>query len=247
MGFEDWVEVPLVDFVRSARQREFFAEDCRAFCPRNNLELMGEVEIYRIGQQSRIEDVIVCLGGKSLKGRIGLGRSGSRIFFSPDSVCQVDIRSWRTAYFFVGPAATINNARIVLDDAQVYIGHDAMLSDEILIQAGDQHSIWNLDLISVSNADQAPIIVGEHAWIGRRATLLPGAQVGCGAIVGTASVVTGEIPPFGLAVGVPARIIRERVTWSRNIAWFSPSERDFLVRRAGVAKADLAGSARNAL
>lgn len=229
-SFDDWEQVPLVDLVKT-RQRDFFGANCFAFCRRGNSAAFGELEIYRIGAQSKIEDVVLCAGGKSLKGMIGLGRSGSRIYFGSDSGCQVDIRVWRDATLYVGPHTTINNARIVLDDSQVYIGSDAMLSDEILIQAGDQHSIWNLDDNTVANVDQPPIVVGEHAWIGRRATLLAGASIGCGSIVGTAGVVTGEVADFALAVGIPARIIKQHVTWSRNVEWFSPRERDFLARR----------------
>jgi acetyltransferase-like isoleucine patch superfamily enzyme len=110
-----------------------------------------------------------------------------------------------------------------------------MLSDEILLQAGDQHSIWNLDDNSVAIVEQPPIVIREHAWIGRRVTLMAGASIGCGSIVGTASVVTGEVADFALAVGVPARVIKQHVTWSRNVEWFSPLERDFLARRRPLA------------
>lgn len=233
-AFDDWEQVALVDLVKT-RQRDFFGANCLAFYPRGNSSAFGELEIYRIGAQSKIENVVLCAGGKSLKGMVGFGRSGSRIYFGSDSACQVDIRVWRDATLYVGPHTTINNARFVLDDSQVYIGSDAMLSDEILLQAGDQHSIWNLDDNTVANVDQPPIVIREHAWIGRRVTLMAGASIGCGSIVGTASVVTGEVADFALAVGVPARVIKQHVTWSRNVEWFSPLERDFLARRRPLA------------
>ena len=52
--------------------------------------------------------------------------------------------------------------------------------------------------------------IGEFAWIGASAILLPGARVGHHAIVGAGAVVTREIPPYALAVGVPARVVRDR-------------------------------------
>jgi acetyltransferase-like isoleucine patch superfamily enzyme len=242
-SFETWVQRPLVDFVNSPKQREYFAPSCSLLYPHDTVPELKELDIYRIGLQALIEDVRFCLDGAQLKGVIGLGRSGSKFFFSRDSNCQIDMRAWRAARLFVGAKATINGARIVLDDGQVYLGADAMLSDEILIQAGDQHSIWDLETKKVLNKHQQPIIVGEHAWIGRRVTLLPGAVIGCGSLVGAASVVTREIAPFSAAVGVPARVVKQRVTWSRNVEWLSPQEREFLARRNPTAETPvIAGS-----
>lgn len=56
------------------------------------------------------------------------------------------------------------------------------------------------------------IIVEEDVWIGINVTLLPGAHVGRGAIIGACSVVTKEIPPYAIAVGNPARVIK--IKWS---------------------------------
>lgn len=55
-----------------------------------------------------------------------------------------------------------------------------------------------------------PVIVGDAAWLGDDVLLLPGAVVGTGAVVGAGAIVTGEIGPFELAVGVPARAIDRR-------------------------------------
>jgi len=53
-----------------------------------------------------------------------------------------------------------------------------------------------------------PIHVGRGAWLGARVVVLPGVNVGAGAVIGAGAVVTRDIPPNKLAAGVPARIIR---------------------------------------
>lgn len=53
-------------------------------------------------------------------------------------------------------------------------------------------------------------IIGNDVWIGYEATILPGAKIGNGAIIGARAVVAGTVPPYAVAAGNPARIIRMR-------------------------------------
>lgn len=53
-------------------------------------------------------------------------------------------------------------------------------------------------------------VVGNDVWIGQNATILPGVHIGDGAIIGANSVVAGNIEPYTIAVGDPARPIRRR-------------------------------------
>jgi maltose O-acetyltransferase len=53
-----------------------------------------------------------------------------------------------------------------------------------------------------------PVRIGDNVWLGVRVIVLPGVAIGDGAVIGAGSVVTGDIPPRALAVGVPARVLR---------------------------------------
>jgi putative colanic acid biosynthesis acetyltransferase WcaF len=55
-----------------------------------------------------------------------------------------------------------------------------------------------------------PIEIGEDAFVGARAFLLPGVSVGPGAVVGACAVVTKDVPPWAVVVGNPARVVGER-------------------------------------
>ncbi len=57
---------------------------------------------------------------------------------------------------------------------------------------------------------KAPIYIGKNTWLASRVTVLKGVTIGEGAVVGAGSVVTSDIPPFTVAAGTPARIIKER-------------------------------------
>jgi acetyltransferase-like isoleucine patch superfamily enzyme len=58
--------------------------------------------------------------------------------------------------------------------------------------------------------DRGEVHVGRHAVVGANSVLLPGVNLGEGAILGAGSVATGDVPPWTIAVGAPARPIKER-------------------------------------
>jgi acetyltransferase-like isoleucine patch superfamily enzyme len=53
-----------------------------------------------------------------------------------------------------------------------------------------------------------PIVIEENAWIGFGAIILPGVTIGRGAVVGSKTVVSTDVPPYAVVVGSPSRIIR---------------------------------------
>ncbi len=58
--------------------------------------------------------------------------------------------------------------------------------------------------------DEADVVIGDDVWIGARAIVLPGAQIGDGAIIAAGSVVRGTIPAMAIAAGAPAKVVGER-------------------------------------
>ena len=52
--------------------------------------------------------------------------------------------------------------------------------------------------------------IGHDVWIGHGAIILPGRKIGTGAVIGAGAVVTKDIPAYAVAVGNPARVVRER-------------------------------------
>lgn len=52
-----------------------------------------------------------------------------------------------------------------------------------------------------------PIEIQDNVWIGARAVILGGARIGEGSIVGAASVVDFEVPPYSIVAGNPARVV----------------------------------------
>jgi virginiamycin A acetyltransferase len=57
---------------------------------------------------------------------------------------------------------------------------------------------------------KSAVVIGNDVWIGHGAIVLKGVRIADGAIIGAGSVVTRDVPPYAIAVGNPARIIRKR-------------------------------------
>ncbi len=103
----------------------------------------------------------------------------------------------------------INNNLTLHCFTLIEIGEDVAISEQVIIRDSDNHII-------TSNKNQEmtkPIRIGNHVWIGIRATILKGVALGDGAIVAAGAIVTRDVPERCLAVGVPARVIKEDITW----------------------------------
>lgn len=90
----------------------------------------------------------------------------------------------------------------------ITIGSGVLISEQVLIRDSDDHQILN----QIKNVTK-PIHIGNHVWIGMRATILKGVTIGDGAIIAAGSVVTADVPANCLAAGVPAKVIRENISW----------------------------------
>ncbi len=53
-----------------------------------------------------------------------------------------------------------------------------------------------------------PVFIDEKVWIGESASILPGAKIGRCSIIGAMSLVNSEIPPYSIAIGCPARVVK---------------------------------------
>jgi acetyltransferase-like isoleucine patch superfamily enzyme len=94
----------------------------------------------------------------------------------------------------------------------VEIGDSALIADAVYISDFD-HRFADLERpIKDQGITKARVRVERDVWLGTKVTVCRGVVIGEGAVVGANAVVTRDLPPFAVAVGAPARIIRDRRT-----------------------------------
>lgn len=100
----------------------------------------------------------------------------------------------------------INFGAVILDGAKVKIGRKTLIAPGVHIYTAkhplniEERRVWE---------DCLPVTIGEECWIGGHATICPGVTIGDRAVIGAGAVVTKDIPADTLAVGNPAKVIKE--------------------------------------
>lgn len=113
----------------------------------------------------------------------------------------------KNAVLHFGGGYINSNAQIVCNQS-ITFGNGVAIADGVLIRDCDDHDVQYEGYKKV-----APVVIGDHVWIGQRATILKGVTIGENAIVAAGSVVTKDVPANTIVGGVPAKVIRENVTW----------------------------------
>ena len=118
----------------------------------------------------------------------------------------------------IGAGTSVGGANFICGEStEILIGEDCMFSWGVEIRSTDSHAIFDMDTDERINK-ASNIELGNHVWVGAHATLLGGARVGSGSIVGIRSVVSKAFQQENVViVGVPARVTRERVRWERPL------------------------------
>lgn len=95
---------------------------------------------------------------------------------------------------------------------EVRIGSRVLMGSRVYISDHSHGSTTEADIQTPPNErpirSKGPVIIEDDVWLGEGVAVMPGVKIGHSSIIGANAVVTKDIPPFSLAVGVPARVIK---------------------------------------
>lgn len=142
--------------------------------------------------------------------------AGSAVHLAPRTFFNgLAIRAAGGGAVRIAEHCTFNGVELVaFDGPSILIGRDCMFSSEIRVMTTDHHVIRDAATGERINPPE-DVVIGEHVWIGRGVQILKGARIGDGSVIGARSLVTGEVEPGCLALGVPARPVRSGIVWER--------------------------------
>ncbi|MEE2638197.1 MAG: acyltransferase [Acidobacteriota bacterium] len=98
----------------------------------------------------------------------------------------------------------------IFSGGRVRLGKNTLVAAYTYLVGGDHlHDRTDVPVLDQGRVAKG-IEVDDNVWLGAHVVIADGAHVGRDAIIGAGAVVRGEIPPFQIAAGVPARVIRDR-------------------------------------
>ncbi len=158
-------------------------------------------EDVSIGEYSFLD----CLANRGV--RIGTHTSIDRNLWL---TCGGTLEDDTHGYVVIGNYSYIGCNAVLGAGGGIQIGNHVLIGQSVNIHA-ESHEYLNLERpIADQPISYQGVAIGDDVWIGSKVTILDGVTIGTGAVIGAGAVVTRSVPPFAIAMGVPARVIRFR-------------------------------------
>jgi len=109
----------------------------------------------------------------------------------------------------LGNNSGIGERSFLQDFAEIKIGDNVLIGDQVTILTVN-HGTKRDQLIRSQQNEYNQVIIGNDVWLGTKSIILPGVNIGNGAVIAAGAVVTKNVPEYALVGGVPARIIKYR-------------------------------------
>jgi acetyltransferase-like isoleucine patch superfamily enzyme len=118
----------------------------------------------------------------------------------------------------IGSYSTFEDVHIAVTEphSKISIGTDCMFAYDIDIRSGDSHSIIDTHTNKRINYAQ-DVVIGNHVWVAAHVSILKGVTLANNSVVATRSVVTKSFEQENTLIGgMPAKVIKEHITWDRK-------------------------------
>lgn len=132
---------------------------------------------------------------------------------------HVELTAWDTykgmkfaPEIIIGNGTSIRDYSHITAVYSIRIGNGVLTGPNILI-TDNAHGASILELLDLPPQvrplySKGPVIIEDNVWIGEKTSIMPGVHIGKGSIIAANSVVTHDIPPYCIAAGVPAKVIK---------------------------------------
>jgi acetyltransferase-like isoleucine patch superfamily enzyme len=122
------------------------------------------------------------------------------------------ILSCKEGSIFIGDFGNISANCSLLSETEIRLGKYCFLAGHCYLVAGGNHSFDDMTtpIMFQPSFSRGGILIADDVWLGAGVIVLDGVNIGKGSVVGAGAVVTESLPEYAVAVGSPARVIRDR-------------------------------------
>jgi acetyltransferase-like isoleucine patch superfamily enzyme len=137
---------------------------------------------------------------------------GDEVRIGNRSTMIVGLKVYPDAKLEIGSHSTLGYMNLISVARSVRIGNHCLFAGEVKIMDNNSHS---LDFearrrhAQLEPSDVAPVVIEDDVWIGTNCIVLKGVTIGRGAVIAAGAVVTRNVPPYTVAGGNPARVIKQ--------------------------------------
>lgn len=147
--------------------------------------------------------------GSTLETRLST-RKGAKLTFNGGTINYgADIEIFQGAELYLGAGIAFNLNATIICGSKIFIDEGVCFGRNVTIRDNNGGHFISRRMFK----DKRPVSIGKHSWICEQSTVMPGAKIGAGVIVGACSLVSGKLPNFTLATGNPAVVVDEDIYW----------------------------------
>lgn len=179
-------------------------------CVKLSKDIKGHDNRVIIGEGSRMDTNTIYIRGNNNQLTIG-----KNCIFGKD--CSFRMEGDNIAITIGDNSTFTRNVNFVAQEngTSIVVGEDCMFSNTIVLRTSDSHPIYSLETGARLNP-AGSVVLGNHVWVAPNAKIMKGAEIGDGSVIGSDTIINKMIPPHVLAVGMPARVVKDNIEWTRD-------------------------------
>lgn len=177
--------------------------------------------LARMGKSVYIQHGVEIIGGRNIEIGDNVAILKNSIIKAQDNsqICigdyvqlkpEVEIEAVENAKIKIGARTVINKHVWIHSGSSVEIGQDCLIAPYVGILATNWNYADCSKPINTQGSSSKGIVIGDDCWLGHRVSVVDGVKIGQGSVIGAGAVVTKDIPPYSIAVGVPAKVVASR-------------------------------------
>lgn len=140
---------------------------------------------------------------------------GDGTIFEKDLQLTATVSSSQTPCLSIGNHCLIRRGAHITATNKITIGDHLLTGTNVLIT---DNSHGNTDYASLlvppgkrDVVSKGAVTIGNNVWLGNNVCVLPNVTIGDGAVIGANSVVTHDVPPYSVAIGIPAKVVKQNM------------------------------------